>query len=178
MTMLKFLILILLIINTNSISLFAAKIGVSIETITVRDIHNKPAKIPEIGKKVIALFYTDPDESNMNETFRDLLKAENFPKDKYAGIGIVNMKAAPWKPNSLIRMMIKVKINKYKSTILTDSNYSLKEKWKLGNCNDKDICIIIGTDKKIKYIYKDKMDTLEIKKALKILKKLIYSDNR
>ncbi len=44
--------------------------------------------------------------------------------------------------------------NIYKSTFLLDAKHSIKQKWKLGDCNNKSTILIIGKDKKIKYFKK------------------------
>jgi len=168
----KILLAVVLLLGTTS-KLIALQIGQIAPQLLLKNNANHNTEIPFLGKKVIVIFYTDPDESDFNESFRDLLKSENISKEKYIPIGIANMKDAPWKPNSLIRLMIRNKINKFHSIILNDDNHKLKNKWNLGDCNNKDICIIIGIDKKIKYIYKDKMDSNESKKAINIIKELI-----
>jgi hypothetical protein len=60
-------------------------------------------------------------------------------------------------PNFIIRSKIREKIEKYKSTILTDVDLTLPRVWGLGDCNDKSVFVLIGKDKKIKYLrYVDK----------------------
>ena len=60
-------------------------------------------------------------------------------------------------PNFIIRSVIKGKIEKYKSTILTDVDLTLPKAWGLGDCKDKSVFILIGKDKKVKYLkYVDK----------------------
>ena len=55
-------------------------------------------------------------------------------------------------PNFIIRSIIKGKIEKYKSTILTDVDLTLPKTWGLGDCNDKSVFVLIGKDKKVKYL--------------------------
>jgi predicted transcriptional regulator len=148
------------------------KVGSKVTAVKVKDANDKPAWTPDVGKKVLTIFYTDPDVKDMNERFREVLKAKNFSKKKYRGYGVVNLKDT-WKPNFIIRKVIRGKIKKFNSTILTDPDNVFKKRWRLGNCDENDVVIIVGKDKKVKYIKKTKMSAGEIKKAVKLIEKLI-----
>ncbi len=52
--------------------------------------------------------------------------------------------------NFVIRKIIKGKVEKYKSTILTDIDLTLPNAWGLGNRKGKSVFVLIGKDKKIK----------------------------
>ena len=62
----------------------------------------------EIKGKVYTVMYVDPDEKDLNEHVERALKSENFPRDKYGSMAIVNS-AATWKPDAVIRMILKSK---------------------------------------------------------------------
>jgi predicted transcriptional regulator len=155
-----------------STSALALKVGSKISPVKVKDANDKPAWTPDIGKKVLTIFYTDPDVKDMNERFREVLKAKNYDLKKYRGYGVVNLKDT-WKPNFIIRKVIRGKIEKFKSTILTDPDATFKKRWRLGDCNEKDVVIIVGKDKKVYYVKKTKMSAGEIKKALKLIESLM-----
>ncbi|MFZ4579410.1 MAG: YtfJ family protein [Myxococcota bacterium] len=132
-------------------SAWALKPGDAVSNVKVRDAEDEPASIPDLGSKVLALFYTDPDVKELNEPFRDALKAANLDKTVYRGLGIVNMKDT-WKPDFAIRKVIRDKIKKFKSVILTDPDYILRDAWKLGDCDERDVVIIVGKDSRVKYL--------------------------
>jgi len=150
----------------------ALKVGDKVKTVKVKDANDNPAWIPDIGRKIVTLFYTDPDEKDMNEPFRNRLKAAKLDKRYYRGMGVANLKDT-WKPNWIIRSIIRRKIKKFKSLILTDTDHTLKRRWRLGNCNDKDVVIVIGKDRRVKYIKKYKMSSAAQAKTLKLVKRLI-----
>ncbi len=156
----------------NSISLFSLTIGTQISNVNVRDANDKPIKIPDLGKKVLVIFYTDPDVPDQNDEFADLLKTAKFPEQKYRGIGIANMKDT-WKPNFAIRVVVRSKIEKYKSTILTDPSYILKKDWNLGDCNDKSVVLILGSDMKVHFYKKGRLSKEEQQLAVSTVTKLI-----
>jgi predicted transcriptional regulator len=153
----------------------ALKVGYRVKSLKVWDANNNPAWIPDIGKKVIAFFYTDPDVKDQNERFREELKASKLdPKHVHSrGIGVVNMKDT-WKPNFAIRSVVRSKIKKFKSLILTDKEHVVRDKWGLGDCNEKDVVIIIDVDRKVRYMKKTgAMSAAERKKVIALFKQLI-----
>jgi len=151
---------------------FALKKGDTVRSIMVKDANDKPARIPDLGKKVVMLFYTDPDVKDLNEPFREFVDAKKPSKKKLRAMGVANLKDT-WKPNFIIRSIIRGKIKKFKSLILTDTDHSLKKAWKLGNCDEKDMVIIIGRDKKVKYLKKTGMTKAEIKAGWKLIQELM-----
>jgi predicted transcriptional regulator len=165
-----FTLLLVLIISPAG---FALKTGATVNSIKIRDANNNPAYIPGIGKKVLTIFYADPDVSDVNDPLADALKARKFSKTLYKGMGIANL-ADTGKPNFIIRMVIRRKIKKYKSTILTDVDKTVAKTWNLGSTNGFSIVIVIGKDKKVKYIEKVKTEAQSraiIGKVISIIEK-------
>jgi predicted transcriptional regulator len=150
----------------------ALNVGDTVSSVQIKDANNNPAWIPDIGKKVLSLFYTDPDVKDQNESFRELLKAQKLDETRYRGIGVANLKDT-WKPNFIIRKIIRGKMEKFKSLILTDVDHTLKKKWNLGDTDEKDIVLIIGKDRKVHYFKPGPMSAADKQKALGIVKDLI-----
>jgi predicted transcriptional regulator len=151
---------------------YALKVGEPVKSVQVKDAKDNAASIPDIGAKVVTIFYTDPDVKDQNEPFRDLLKAANLDKSKYRGVGVVNMKDT-WKPNFIIRKIVRGKIEKFKALILTDPDHLLKKAWNLGDCDEKDVVIIIGKDKRVQFIKSGPMSAGEQKQNLELIKQLM-----
>jgi predicted transcriptional regulator len=129
-----------------------ATVGNSVTSQNLFDPNDNPKAIPFVGEKVLAVFYTDPDEKDVNDPLSDAIKAKNYPKDKYAGIGIANCKDT-WIPDAAIRMKARQKERQFPgSIIMLDTERVLSKAWRLGNCNDMGVVIIIGKDSKIKFI--------------------------
>lgn len=85
----------------------------------------------ELQGKVHALFYVDPDAQKVNEHVEQALKKEAFPRDRYASVAIVNMKAT-WIPNFLIAKRLKKKQDEFTSTtFVKDKSKMLVKKWGL-----------------------------------------------
>lgn len=157
-------------------SVDAASVGQELSNPQIRDADDNPATIPDFGTHVIAVTYADSSASDFGDPMNDATKAKKYGKDVYKGLGVANMKDS-LAPNFVIRKIIRGKIEKYKSTILTDVDLTLPKAWNLGNCKGKSVFILIGKDKKIKYLrYTDKNNTwnkTEIDAVLKIIDDLI-----
>ena len=137
-------------------SVIAASVGQEVSNPQIRDADDNPATIPDFGTHVIALTYADSSVSDLGDPLNDAMKAKNYSKAVYRGLGVANMKDSA-APNFLIRKIVRGKIEKYKSTILTDVDLTLAKTWGLGNCKGKSVFVLIGKDKKIKYLrYTDK----------------------
>lgn len=146
--------------------------GDEVTTVKVKDSKDKDAEIPDIGNKVLAIFYTDPDVQNQNEPFREMLKQADLDRTKFRGLGVVNMKDT-WLANSLIRSVARGKEKKFNSLILTDPAHLLKNAWNLGECDGRDVVVILGRDRKVKYFKAGKMSADEMKAGLDLVRSLI-----
>lgn len=155
----------------SSVGAVALNKGDTVTNVTVKDSKDKDAQIPDIGSKVLAIFYTDPDVQNQNEPFRDLLNKSGLDLAKFRGLGVVNMKDTLL-ANAIIRSVVRGKEKKFNSLILTDPSHLLKNAWNLGDANGKDIVIIIGKDKKVHYIKAGKMTEAEQQKGLELIREL------
>ncbi|MBW2737065.1 MAG: hypothetical protein JRH20_32185, partial [Deltaproteobacteria bacterium] len=78
----------------------AAQVGDRVATVQVRNLDNKAANVPDLGKKVVVLFYLDPDVRGQNKPFhKDLIQAKLSPQ-KHTRMAVVNLKdtTKPHKP--------------------------------------------------------------------------------
>lgn len=153
-------------------ALFPLNDGDTLGNVTIRDASDHPAVIPDMGTKIVSILYTDPDVADQNDPFADALKAAHLPKSRFRGMGIVNMKDAPWKPDSIIRMIVRRKIEKYDATILTDPNHVLKNAWHLGECDDKSVVIILDKSRKVIFFKKGALNPAEIQQTVAMIEKM------
>jgi hypothetical protein len=157
-------------------SVNAASVGQDLSNPQLKDANDKPATIPDFGTHVITLTYANVKAGDYGDPMNDATKARKYDKSVYRGLGVANLKDS-WQPNSLIRSKVRDKIEQYKSVILTDDDHLLAKAWNLGNCKDKSVFVLIGKDKKIKYIrYTDKSNPwnkADIDAVLKMMDGLI-----
>jgi predicted transcriptional regulator len=152
-TKLNLILFIAITVGCNSLKLTGQQlIGKSVSTIPLIDPNDKPKNIPSIGEKVVMIVYTDPDVKDVNDPLSNAIKAKNYAKDKYQGIGIANCKDT-WIPNAGIRFKARQKEQQFPgSVILLDEKLLLSKTWGFGDCNESGVVIIIGKDSKIKYL--------------------------
>jgi hypothetical protein len=132
-------------------SVATAPMGKEVSNPQIRDAEDNPATIPDFGTHVVGLTYSDTGASDLGDALNDAVKAKKYDKALYRGLGVANMKDSA-APNFIIRSVIKDKIKKYNSTILTDVDLTLPKTWGLGDCKDKSVFVLIGKDKKVKYL--------------------------
>jgi len=154
----------------------AALVGQELSNPQIRDADDNPATIPDFGTHVIGLFYSDSGASDLGDPLADTIKAKKYSEDVYRGLGVANMKDSA-EPNFIIRSIIRGKIEKYKSTILTDVDLTIPQTWGLGNCKNKSVFLLIGKDRKVKYLKFVDKDTpwssAEINSVIKIIDTLL-----
>jgi predicted transcriptional regulator len=149
-----------------------AQPGETLENLTLSDGDDKPAQLPDFGAKVLAIFYTDADEKDMNDPLADAIKARKFDETKYRGVGVVNL-ADSKAPNFLIRRAVREKIAKYKSTIVTDPDRRLAAAWRLGDCNNTSVFILVGKDGKVVHEQRGPIRGDDIPKIVELIAKLV-----
>ena len=128
--------LLVLALLASSSALGAVAVGTKPASVTIKGddggkVDGTPWSSDSIKDKVWALFYVDPDERSANEELEAALEKENFPRDQYGSIGIINM-GATWLPNAAIASSLEDKQKKYPETIyVKDLNKTLVGKWKM-----------------------------------------------
>ena len=154
----------------------AAAVGDVLANVQIKDVADNPATIPDFGTRVIGVTYANTGASDLGDPIADATKAKKYDKAVYKGLGVANLKDSAV-PNFIIRSIIKGKIEKYQATILTDADLTLPKAWGLGDVNDKSVFIVIGKDKKIKFIkFADKKNPwtpAEVSAAIKVIDDLV-----
>lgn len=125
--------------------------GKEISNPQISDAEDNPATIPDFGTHVIGLTYANVAAGDLGDPLSDAIKAKKYDKTVYRGLGVANLKDSPL-PNFLIRSKIRDKIKQYNAVILTDVDLTLPKAWGLGDCKDKSVFVLIGKDKKVKYL--------------------------
>ena len=122
----------------------------------------------EIRGKVYTVMYVDPDEKDVNEHVERSLKAENFPRDKYGSMAIVNT-AATWKPDAVIKMILKSKQKDYPDSIyIMDRQKVLVKKWGLKDYNYH--VLTFGKDGKLLYSKAGALSDRDIQELKRIIR--------
>jgi len=127
-----------------------------------------PWSSEELQGKIHVVFYVDPDEKDTNNDASDALDKENFPRDQFQSVGIINM-AATWLPNFAISSALKDKQKRYPRTIyVRDYKKVLVNAWKIAD----DSSNVLAFDKKGRLIFRKdgKLTKDEVQSLLKVVR--------
>ncbi len=145
-----------------------------VENVELKNLLGNPAQIPYWGEKNLMIFYIDPDRAGQNQDFTDELeRSKRAEGDNLVGMGIMNLKDAPFIPNALARKMAHKRTEKNKAVVLSDEGRVISEAWGLGDCNNLFVSIFVNRAGEILFIRKgefsekDKADFFEIMELLR-----------
>ena len=121
----------------------------------------------ELVGKVWVVVHADPDESETNNAATEALKAEDYPKDVYGSVALINM-AATWKPNFAINLILTGKQEDYPSTVyVRDNDNMVGETWGLAD-NSNNIVVFDPTGKVI-FSVDGQVSESDIKKMIALI---------
>jgi len=125
-----------------------------LENILLKNSKNQGKKIPDFGSKVVVIIYTDFEARLFSRPLAELSKKyRGHPH--FTGAGIINLKDNPlFLPDWLVKYLIRNNEKNYATKLLFDEDHALKNTWGLGDCNDRAVIMIIGKDRKLKYMKK------------------------
>jgi len=142
------------------------KVGMKASDWSFPDADGKQFTMDTWAGKVLSISYVDPDESDLNEHYTDALKKAKddgrLSDEHYKAFGIADC-AATWKPNFAIKAIAGNKAKKYNSTILFDTDATLRNAW--GLAKDTSNVIILDKDRVCRAIVRgrvpdDQVETL------------------
>ncbi len=154
----------------SSLGFSQLKVGDKATPWTFPDVDKKMFSMKSWEGKVLQINYVDPDESDLNDAFNDVIDVAaddgTFLREGFKGFGIVDCKAT-WKPNFLIKKIAGKKAKKYDTTILFDTEATLRNQWDL----KEDSYNIVIVDKKriVRYICKGKIPDQDIPRIVKMI---------
>lgn len=145
-----------------------------VENLTINDISGKPVSLPKFGEKNLLIFYVDPDSyitGGSNKKLSDVLEDNKRAQGpEIFGFGVMNFPDTKL-PKNMVRNMARKRSEKNGATILDDDQQLLKQKWGLGDCNNKFVIMIVSKAGELVYCAKDDLDEAGIEKFYTIVDK-------
>ncbi|MCF7827271.1 MAG: YtfJ family protein [Candidatus Marinimicrobia bacterium] len=130
-------------------------------------VDDTPWSSNELVGKVWVVVHADPDESELNNAATEALKAEDYPKDVYGSVALINM-AATWKPNFAINLILSGKQEDYPSTVyVRDNNNMVGKKW--GLADDSNNIVVFDPSGKVIFSVDGKVSDKDIKKMIALI---------
>jgi hypothetical protein len=147
------------------------EVGMKAPDWTFTDANKKPFTMNSWPGKVLQVNYVDPDESDLNDPFNDVVNKatdvdKTISKDLFKGFGIVDCKST-WKPNGLIRLIAGNKAKKYDTTILFDYDATLQKIW--GMPKDSYSVVIVDKNRIVRALYKGKIPEADNAKIVQMI---------
>jgi hypothetical protein len=145
-----------------------------VRNVEVQDLDAKKARLPWWGEKNLMIFYVDPDVPKQNDEFiSHIEKTGRLAGPNIEGFGIINLKDSWYPvPNSVIRQIAESRTAKNGATILCDPDHWFSSAWRLGDCNDKFVIMLVNKAGELVYISKGEMDEAEQQRFIEAADKL------
>jgi hypothetical protein len=145
-----------------------------VRNVEVQDLDAKKARLPWWGEKNLMIFYVDPDVPKQNDEFiSHIEKTGRLAGPNIEGFGIINLKDSWYPvPNSVIRQIAESRTAKNGATILCDPDHWFSSAWRLGDCNDMFVIMLVNKAGELVYISKGEMDEAEQQRFIEAADKL------
>lgn len=126
-----------------------------VENVEIHDLKGEVVTLPMWGEKNLMIFYVDPDKpSQCNDFTVDMEESKRAAGDNIYGFGIMNLKDAPFVPNSLACKIANKRTAKNGATVLADKKRILRDAWGLGDCNNFFVLMIVSKQGELVYVHK------------------------
>lgn len=169
---LKNLFFVVLALLFTTIIAEAQSLPRKVRNVEVQDLDAKKARMPWWGEKNLLIFYVDPEVPKQNHDFITYIEETGRVKGpNIEGFGIVNLKDAVY-PNSLVRKIADARTAKNGATILCDPDHWLSSAWRLGDCDNCFVILLVTKDGELVYVHKGEMDEAEQQRFLEAADKL------
>ena len=152
------LLLITLAVMTFSLTAEAQSLPRKVRNIEVQDLDTKKARLPWWGEKNLLIFYVDPEVPKQNHDFITYIEETGRVQGpNIEGFGIVNLKDAVY-PNNVVRKIADARTAKNGATILCDPDHYVSSAWRLGDCNNMFVIMLVNKAGELVYVHKGEMD--------------------
>ena len=157
----KALLLIFAAAMLFSVSAEAQSLPRRVRNVEVQDLDANKARLPWWGEKNLLIFYVDPEVPKQNHDFITYIEETGRVQGpNIEGFGIVNLKDAVY-PNNLVRKIADARTAKNGATILCDPDHYISSAWRLGDCDNMFVIMLINKQGELVYVHKGEMDEAE-----------------
>ena len=170
----KALLLIFAAAMLFSVSAEAQSLPRRVRNVEVQDLDAKKARLPWWGEKNLLIFYVDPDVPKQNDEFITHIETtKRLAGPNIEGFGIVNLMDSWYPvPDAVIRQIAESRTAKNGATILCDPDHWFSSAWRLGDCNDKFVIMLVNKAGELLYIHKGEMSKEEQERFIEMADKL------
>ncbi len=143
-----------------------------VRNVEVQDLDAKKARLPWWGEKNLLIFYVDPEVPKQNHEFITYIEETGRVQGpNIEGFGIVNLKDAIY-PNDVVRKIADARTAKNGATILCDPDHYISSAWRLGDCNNMFVIMLVNKAGELVYVHKGEMNEADQQKFIEAAEKL------
>jgi predicted transcriptional regulator len=158
---LKTLVTIVIAMFAFALNADAQSLPRKVRNVEVQDLDAQKARLPWWGEKNLLIFYVDPEVPKQNHDFITWLEETGrVAGPNIEGFGIVNLKDAVY-PNNMVRKIADARTAKNGATILCDPDHYISSAWRLGDCNNMFVIMLVNKAGELVYIHKGEMSEEE-----------------
>ncbi|MBR4964701.1 MAG: hypothetical protein IKZ32_05030 [Alistipes sp.] len=158
---LKTLVTIVIAMFAFALNTDAQSLPRKVRNVEVQDLDAQKARLPWWGEKNLLIFYVDPEVPKQNHDFITWLEETGrVAGPNIEGFGIVNLKDAVY-PNNMVRKIADARTAKNGATILCDPDHYISSAWRLGDCNNMFVIMLVNKAGELVYIHKGEMSEEE-----------------
>ena len=151
---------------TLSICAEAQSLPRKVRNVEVQDLDAKKARLPWWGEKNLLIFYVDPEVPRQNHDFiTHIEETGRVQGPNIEGFGIVNLKDAVY-PNNLVRQIADARTAKNGATILCDPDHYISSAWRLGDCNNMFVIMLVNKAGELVFVHKGEMNEEDQKRFI------------
>jgi hypothetical protein len=159
-------LLLILASLTLSICAEAQSLPRKVRNVEVQDLDAKKARLPWWGEKNLLIFYVDPEVPRQNHDFiTHIEETGRVQGPNIEGFGIVNLKDAVY-PNNLVRQIADARTAKNGATILCDPDHYISSAWRLGDCNNMFVIMLVNKAGELVFVHKGEMNEEDQKRFI------------
>lgn len=143
-----------------------------VRNVEVQDLDAKKARLPWWGEKNLLIFYVDPEVPKQNHDFITYIEETGRVQGpNIEGFGIVNLKDAIY-PNDVVRKIADARTAKNGATILCDPDHYISSAWRLGDCNNMFVIMLVNKAGELVFVHKGEMNEAAQQKFIEAADKL------
>jgi predicted transcriptional regulator len=158
---LKTLLLLSIALMAVTISAEAQSLPRKVRNVEVQDLDANKARLPWWGEKNLLIFYVDPEVPKQNHDFIcEIEETGRVQGPNIEGFGIVNLKDAIY-PNNVVRKIADARTAKNGATILCDPDHYISSAWRLGDCDNMFVIMLVIKAGELVYMHKGEMSKEE-----------------
>ena len=159
-------LLLILASITLSICAEAQSLPRKVRNVEVQDLDAKKARLPWWGEKNLLIFYVDPEVPRQNHDFiTHIEETGRVQGPNIEGFGIVNLNDAVY-PNNIVRQIADARTAKNGATILCDPDHYISSAWRLGDCNNMFVIMLVNKAGELVFVHKGEMNEEDQKRFI------------